>query len=603
VWSLQRSVPRPWRLALVALLGALAAAGVAYATSGNPQAAPPHAAVLLRVLIIGTFVGVGVYAATDPAQARMGLLLIAVGFYASIWLLNGSAASIPFSVGMLAAGLSPTVFAFVMLAHPTGRLSTDNERRFVIAAGGVLMACWTLLVLTNGQPPLRTPLLRCSPHCPDNPFVIVSTGTSIDSVVKAAISFTWTLLALGPPIFIWQRIRSASASLRRALVPVELAAVATAVLWLLFFAVRTAGSSTTTFGALYVGVAVTIPLAMLVGLAFERLFMGRALAEFTTELVQSPRTDPALLMAKVLGDLSLSVAYRRPAGGHVDYSGQEVAAPEPTAWRAVAWIERDGRPIAAVSYDAKLENQAGFVQAAGAAAMMRLEAAQLEADLRASRRELAASRIRLMEAADAERQRIERDIHDGVQQQLVALRIRLDLAGEEIDADPARGRQMVSAIGHQMDDLIATLRALARGIYPSLLTERGLADALRSATQLGPVPASFRAGTVGRYAEDVEVAVYFCCLEAIQNVVKHAGRDAHMVVRLWEEEGRLRFEVNDQGDGFDAESVKLGSGLTNMRDRIEAVGGSLAITSHEHHGTVVRGEVPILRPGDQPTGI
>jgi signal transduction histidine kinase len=208
-----------------------------------------------------------------------------------------------------------------------------------------------------------------------------------------------------------------------------------------------------------------------------------------------------------------------------------------------------------------------------------------------------------MEAADAERQRIERDIHDGVQQQLVALRIKLDLAGEEIDADPTRGRQMVTAIGHQMDDLIATLRALARGIYPSLLTERGLADALRSATQLAPVPASFRAGTVGRYAEDVEVAVYFCCLEAIQNVVKHAGRDAHMVVRLWEEGGRLRFEVNDQGDGFDADSVKLGSGLTNMRDRIEAVGGSLAITSHERHGTVVGGEVPILPPGDQPTGI
>jgi signal transduction histidine kinase len=602
-WSIQRTVPASWRLTAIALLGACAAAGVGYAAAGNPQAAPPHVAVALRVLIVGTFVAVGVYAAAHPVQARMGAVLIAAGLYASLWLLNGSGSRLPFSIGVLVSGVGPTIFAYVMLAHPTGRVASHPARIFLLATGLLAAVAWALLIATHSQPPLKTPLLRCAPRCPANSFYLGSTGSDLDSVLKGVVTFVWALIALASPLFIAWRARSSS-SIRRVLIPVEVAALANALLWVSYFAARIEGSDTSTFGALYVGTAVTIPLAMLVGLGLERLFMGQALADFTTELVQTPRADPAVLMGSVLGDSSLTIAYRRPGRpGVVDFAGEDVVVPRPTRERAVVWIERDAHPIAAVTYDANLETEAGFVQAAGAAVIMRLEAAQLEADLRASTRELAASRIRLMEVADAERQRIERDIHDGVQQQIVGLRIKLDLAAEEIEGDPARGHQMVLAIGRQMDDLIATLRALARGIYPSLLTERGLTEALRSVTQLAPVGASFRADGIGRYAEDVEVAVYFCCLEAIQNVVKHGGSEAHVMVRLWEDGDRLRFEVNDSGAGFDSDAVKPGTGMVNMRDRIEAVGGTLTITSAVKHGTSILGAVPNLLPGAQPVGI
>ena len=213
------------------------------------------------------------------------------------------------------------------------------------------------------------------------------------------------------------------------------------------------------------------------------------------------------------------------------------------------------------------------------------------ADRRATA-QLAASRIRLIEAADAERRRIERDLHDGVQQHLVALRIRLDLAAETIREDPRHGEQMIAAIGRQMDDLLETLRCLARGIYPSVLSEYGVGEALKSAARRAPLPISVRASTAGRYPAEIEVAVYFCCVEAIQNMTKHAGEQATGSIRLWRQPRRLCFEVRDTGAGFDPEDTKHRNGLNNMHDRIDAIGGTLTITSRIGHGTTVRGTVP-----------
>jgi signal transduction histidine kinase len=233
------------------------------------------------------------------------------------------------------------------------------------------------------------------------------------------------------------------------------------------------------------------------------------------------------------------------------------------------------------------------VEPVAAAARLRREKAQLEARLQATRADLAASRIRLVEAADAERQRIERDLHDSVQQQLVGIRIKLELASEEVKREPASGGRMIDSIGRQMDEVLETLRSLARGIYPAVLHERGLGEALKSAGRRSPAPVSVRVNGIGRHPSDVEVAVYFCCLEAMQNVAKHAGRGAEAVVRLWRDSRRLWFEVTDCGSGFDPHEVPRPNGLVNMRDRIEAVGGALTITSRDGDGSTVRGWVPI----------
>jgi signal transduction histidine kinase len=328
-------------------------------------------------------------------------------------------------------------------------------------------------------------------------------------------------------------------------------------------------------------------------LELDRTLMGRALSRLVDQLAENPDADPQALMARALHDPSVSIAYPRPGlSTYVDGSGDAVAVPDGDEDRAVVWIEPARGPVAAVIYDARLADQSAFVHAAGAAATIRVEAAHLEAELNASTSELAASRLRLQGAADAERQRIERDLHDGVQQEIVGLRLKLDLASEAIKAEPVRGQRMLATVGRELDDLLSTLRSLAKGIYPSILEQRGLKEALVSVALSSPVPVTVIAPTIRRYEEDVEVAVYFCCLEAIQNVVKHAGTGARASVRLSEHGDWLRFEVRDSGQGFDAQAVPPGSGLVNMRDRVAAVAGRLWVTSRQGKGTLVRGRVP-----------
>jgi signal transduction histidine kinase len=205
----------------------------------------------------------------------------------------------------------------------------------------------------------------------------------------------------------------------------------------------------------------------------------------------------------------------------------------------------------------------------------------------------AESRARLVEAALAERRRLERDLHDGVQQDLVGIRIKLDLVASAVRADRAEAEQLLRALGEQLDDALRNLRAFAHGIYPVVLRERGLPDALRSAALNVAAPVSVRAFDVGRHAEAIEVAVYFCCLEALQNATKHAGPEVPVTIKLSERRGSLRFEVRDIGCGFDLSSSAGGNGLLNMRDRIEAIGGRLVIGSVPGLGTSVKGSVPV----------
>ncbi|MGZ4194175.1 MAG: sensor histidine kinase, partial [Solirubrobacteraceae bacterium] len=150
----------------------------------------------------------------------------------------------------------------------------------------------------------------------------------------------------------------------------------------------------------------------------------------------------------------------------------------------------------------------------------------------------------------------------------------------------------------QMDTVLDAVRSLVCGIYSAVLYERGLPEAIRSAGRAAVVPVTVRASHVGRYPEPIEVAVYFSCLESLQNALKHAGSGAAVVITLWERDGRIVFEVRDDGRGFDAESVDRGRGLTNMRDRLEAVGGSLRVISTPGNGTRIHGEAPMTAPVD-----
>jgi signal transduction histidine kinase len=419
--------------------------------------------------------------------------------------------------------VAPPLVAALLLALPAGPLWTRVERRFLVLTGGAL----ALMAAPPGH------LLR--------PLVLAA----------------WLVLVLGVVILLYRRRpRTASVPLRW-LAAAQAGGVTTLVV------LAPSGPDLVATSAV---VASAVPLAIVLGLALERLFLGRVLADLVTGLAQRPRADPASVLALALGDPALQIV----EGPH---------APGVPAGRAITWIARHDAPAAAVVYDAELAEQEPFVQAAGAAAL--------------ATRDLVASRTRLVDTAHAERQRIERDLHDSVQQDLVGLRIRLDMLGHS----DRRDQRMIAALGTQVDDIIEEVRSLARGIYPAILDDSGLERALTAAAWRLPKPVTVAAGGVGRQAREVEVAVYFCCLEALQNFAKHAGEDATAAVRIRRDRAHLCFEVADTGAGFDPAGARAGQGVVNMRDRIDAVGGTLMVTSAAGEGTCVHGRVPCASRG------
>ena len=310
------------------------------------------------------------------------------------------------------------------------------------------------------------------------------------------------------------------------------------------------------------------------GEGFARVWLGPLLEGREEALL---RAAPAVRSGELLG---LIVA-ERPRGG------------EPFDDREEALLGDLARQIALALHNARLDS----------ALQASLEALRRQAD------ELRASRARIVASADAERRRLERDLHDGAQQRLVGLMIRLEEARELASREPAeeleglRNDLLEQVAGladfkSELQSALDELRDLAHGLYPPLLSAGGLAEALSAATTRAPIPCELSSADVGRYRPDVEAAVYFCCLEALQNAVKHAGKGARVVVSLREEEGRLAFVVGDDGQGFDPGRVNGGIGLTNMSDRVGAIGGRLDLQSAPGQGVRVSGSVPLL-PSDR----
>ena len=217
--------------------------------------------------------------------------------------------------------------------------------------------------------------------------------------------------------------------------------------------------------------------------------------------------------------------------------------------------------------------------------------------LRRQAEELQASRARIVAAADAERRRIERDLHDGAQQYLVAIAVKARLIEQLARTDPARGLELTQDLVHDVESALDELRTLAQGIYPPLLSSAGLPEALAAAGRRTPIPVQLHVDGVRRYPPELEAAVYYCCLEALQNASKHAGEGTSATLRLWEEAGALCFDIDDSGAGFDIEQRPSGVGLTNMSDRLGAVGGTLRIESAPGAGTRVHGVVPLTTDG------
>jgi len=260
-------------------------------------------------------------------------------------------------------------------------------------------------------------------------------------------------------------------------------------------------------------------------------------------------------------------------------------------------VRHDGELLGALSIQKKAGDQVTpteerLVRDLAAQAGLVMRNVVLTQDLRDHIEQLRASRQRLVTAQDEERRKLERNLHDGAQQQLVALSVKLRLLGQLIDRDTEKAKSIAGDLQHDAGEALTELRDLARGIYPPLLADKGLVAALESQAQRSAVPVSIEAVAVDRYPREVEAAVYFSCLEALQNVAKYA-RATRAVVRLSDGGGRLRFEVLDDGVGFDTDATSYGTGLQGIADRLAVLGGDVHLRSAPGAGTAVGGEVPV----------
>ncbi len=271
------------------------------------------------------------------------------------------------------------------------------------------------------------------------------------------------------------------------------------------------------------------------------------------------------------------------------------SVPEVPGAAAVVRVEHQGELLGALSVtkrkgESLTSTEEKLVEDLAHQAGLVLRNVGLTGELRQRLEDLRLSRQRIVQAQDEERRRLERNLHDGAQQHLVAIKVKIGIAQTLVAKAPEQARSTVAALKTDADEALETLRDLARGIYPPLLADKGLVVALESQARKASVPVTVEAEAVGRYTQGIESTVYFCVLEALQNVQKYA-QASRVVVRLVGSEDTLTFAVSDDGAGFDAATVRRGAGLTNMTDRIDAIGGTLAVSSAPGHGTTVRGVI------------
>jgi len=351
------------------------------------------------------------------------------------------------------------------------------------------------------------------------------------------------------------------------------------------------------FGPWSFGPAVGVALCLLAlpaaVLALATLDALHTLLCTITRALLLPRVTPNApvreLLAESLGDHSVAIAYWLPDREmFVDESGQRVELPDPTSGRAWTAVEQDGRPVAAIVHDAALDTTSELVQAAAAAASLAIDNERLKADLRARVDELRVSRLRIVEATDAARRRIERDLHDGAQQQLVALALELRLLrGRAKDRDDLVG--LVDGLSERLSSALAELRELARGIHPSILTDQGLAPAIDALADRTPVDVRADVAVGERLSKPVEAAAYFVVAEALTNVVKYA-RASSVEIDVRQDNGTVLVRVAD--DGVGGVDIAAGSGLRGLQDRLAAVDGAMDIDSPPGGGTRLQARIP-----------
>jgi signal transduction histidine kinase len=573
------------RDALITIAALCAGAAAAALILGSDREPSPEWASAALALVVGcSYIGSGLVARRQRPENRLGAVMVFIGFAWFATFLADADGSLLFTLGTALEDVYLVAFVYLVLSFPTGRLRGRLDHGLIASAillGTVVELAWLLFADSDA--------VICS-GCPGNAVEVLRSDRLAEGILQGqrVVGLALSIFTAALLVRRWQR---ASAAQRRAVSP---------VLW-------TGGAM---FGALAISIGndivgeplgsapawtrscvfASIPVAVLAVLVRRRLARA-AVAGLVVELgMGAEAVDLRDALARTLGDPSLELAYWIPTRRrYVAADGSPFELPHHGGERVSTIVEREGKPIAALVHDAALRENAELVRSVCAAAALTLENARLQAELRARLAELQASRARLVEVTEAERRRIERDLHDGTQQRLVSIAMSLALAESKLAAD----RPAVEPVLREARDALAValeeLRELTQGIRPAILVERGLAAALDDLRRRAALPVRLEVAIGVRLPEQVEAAAYFVASEALANVAKHShATEARLAASA--SAGTLVVQVAD--DGIGGAAAGAGSGLRGLADRVEAHGGRLTVSSPPGRGTTLRAELP-----------
>jgi signal transduction histidine kinase len=571
-----RAPPKP---ALLWILGAAAVASCAVTAvlaSINEELYQPALRVLLVSWITLPFIFAGIVAWRRRTDSSFGPLLILAGFVNQLSILQWTSQPLLNTVGQLCDLLVAALWIHVFLAYPTGRLLGRAEQVVVVLAYLTAVGLQLVVLMLGGFDERHLLTVTKQPAAAEavqNVELLLLSALALVGVVLLLRRW-WSLPR-------WQRRRPAQILINCfSLTLVMLAAL------LIAGAFQLPGFEV--FRLATFAVAGLAPLAFLAGLLDARLAKA-GVGELFVQLRADPSPDLRELLAHALRDPTLSLIYWLPQyGSWADQDGNSTNLPGPDSGRRVTIVRQNGEPVAALVYDAMLGDEPELVEAVSAAAGIALENGRLEAELRARLQELHGSRTRVVEAQQNERRRLERNLHDGAQQRLVALALELGVLAEQANSDPVTQTRLKRARSEVAQSL-NELRDIARGLHPAVVSGHGLAVALESLVAATPLEVQLKTDGLPRLPEQLEVAAYYVVSESLTNAAKHA-QATQVSVEVGVTTGTLIVEILDEGIGG-ADSER-GTGLRGLADRVEAMNGRLRIWSAAGDGTRVRAEIP-----------
>jgi signal transduction histidine kinase len=541
-------------------------------------------------LFVGwSWIGVGLFAWWRRPDNRFGVLMTAVGFAFFLASLSAADSSWLFTLGVMLSSVYVGVFIHMLLSYPDGRIGSSRTRR-------VIYTTYTLCLI-GPVPSLMfadADTFDCE-GCPES-AIFVADRDVLHAILNGLVTVAAVLLVGYVLYAVIKRWQLASLAQRRAMAPVIWSGICLLVLLIGSLTTQAVeGPDTVSNVSMLLAMVffALTPYGFLFGLLRSRVLQAGAVTELLHRMSEgSDRSGLREQLSNALGDRSLQVVYwLEDTRRWVDADGRPAALPaDDDPARSFTRVEREGRAVGAIVHDRALCDDPELVGSVAAAAGLSIENERLQAQLRARVEELRTSRARIVEAGTAERRRLERNLHDGAQQRLVALSLTMRLAQAKLHSDPDKAEALLGGAQDELARALEELRELARGIHPAVLSDRGLRPALEALAGRSPVPVQLDGTPRERLPAAVEAAAYFVVAEALTNVVKYA-QASQARVSVSRSNGHAVVEVAD--DGVGGADPDRGSGLRGLADRVSALDGTLELTSPEGAGTLLRAEIPV----------